>query len=148
MNGLISETEDVVQEAIFRVFRGEATGERQWPCHVNFFAFMSGVMQSITSERRKLGFRAHIDRDMEDAPSVVSDAPEPESALNADAVEAYLLSLFDDDEEAQLMLMAWSEDTTKTEILAMTKWDAKKYEAVRKRIRRMLNKHPELREML
>jgi len=143
-----NDAEDVVQEAICRVFSGATERKRQWPHGLDFFVFMSGVMRSIASERPQVGIRPNQDVELDDTLSAASGMPGPESEISLRDMEAYLMQLFGGDEDAGLMLMSWSEGLKKSEIIAMNQWDPKKYEAVRKRIRRSLHKHSELKEMI
>lgn len=138
------EDDEVIQEAICRVLEGK----RRWPRGLNLFAFLSGVMKSIVSENPKIGFRRSIDREIEAAADAVSDDVGAADLVLETEVVNYVMALFEDDEEAGALAEGIMDGFEKEELLSLLDGDVTRYETVRKRFRRKVNAHPELRSMI
>jgi hypothetical protein len=153
-NNRAGDEEEVLQEAVLRVMKSEITGTRRWPKGVALMDFLSGVTRSIASERPKIGFRKNTDKDMdalEDMPSSCNqegELLEKEFMARFMALFERFLALFEEDEDAQLYLLALEEGQSKSEIMTGFEWDERKYNTVVQRIRRTRNAHPEMKEML
>lgn len=146
-NNRAGDEEDVLQETVMRVMKSEITGTRQWPKGVALMDFLSGVMRSIASGRPKIGFRKNSDKDIEAAKDVASSCTQ-EGQLFEKEFMARFMALFEDDDDAQLYILALQEGQTKSEIMAGFEWDVRKYNTVVQRVKRTRNAHPEMKEML
>ena len=146
-NSRSGDEEEVLQEAILRVLKSGITGTRQWPKGVPFADFLSGVMRSIASDRAKIGFRRNFDKGIEAAEDIASSCSQ-EGQLFEEQFMARFMVLFEEDDDAQLYLLALEEGQTKSEIMADFDWNERKYNAVLQRIKRKRAAHPELKEML
>ena len=138
------EEDEVLQEAIYRVLEGK----RRWPKGLNLFAFLSGVMKSIVSENPKIGFRRNIDRGIESAADAISDGASAADLVLETEVVTYVMALFEDDAEAEALAEGVMEGWEKDDLLGLFNGDVTRYEAVRKRLRRKVNAHPELKSMI
>jgi hypothetical protein len=136
--------EEVIHDAIYRVLEGK----RRWPKGLNLFAFLSGVMKSIVSEEPKMGFRRTIDRDMEAAADAVSEDTSAAGLVLENEVVAYVMALFGDDEEAEALAEGILDGWEKDDLLSLFNGEVSRYETVRKRFRRKVNAHPELKRMI
>jgi hypothetical protein len=138
------EEDEVVQEAIYRVLEGR----RRWPKGLDLFRFLSGVMKSIVSETPKIGFRRNIDKNVEAATDAVSeDASAADLVLETEVV-TYVMALFENDAEAETLAEGIMEGWEKGDLLGLFNDDVTRYETVRKRFRRKMNAHPELKSMI
>lgn len=138
------EEDEVIQEAICRALEGK----RRWPKGLNLFAFLSGVMKSIVSENPKLGFRRNIDRDIDTDLDVVSeDASAADLVLETEVV-TYIMALFEDDDDAEALAEGIMDGWEKDDLLSLFDGNVTRYETVRKRFRRKMNAHPELKSMI
>lgn len=146
-NNRAGDEEDILQEAVMRVMKSEITGTRQWPKGLALMDFLSGVMRSIASERPKIGFRKNSDKDIEAAKDIASSCTQAGQLFEKEFM-ARFMALFEDDDDAQLYLLALEEGQTKPEIIAGFEWDERKYNAVVQRVKRTRNAHPEMKEML
>ena len=146
-NSRSGDEEEVLQEAILRILKSGITGTRQWPKGVPFADFLSGVMRSIASDRAKIGFRRNFDKGIEAAEDIASSCSQ-EGQLFEEQFMARFMVLFEEDDDAQLYLLALEEGQTKSEIMADFDWNERKYNAVLQRIKRKRAAHPELKEML
>ena len=139
------EEEEVLQEAITRVLEGR----RPWPKGENLFAFLSGVMRSIVSERVDKAKRTpkNVPFDtLTDARSLGTSAEG--EAFNGE-VQTHLMAVFDGDDDAQVVVEGLFERMERSELVELLDDDSTRYETVRKRIRRKINQHtPELRAMI
>lgn len=136
--------EEVIPDAIYRVLEGK----RRWPKGLNLFAFLSGVMKSIVSEEPKMGFRRTIDRDMEAAADAVSEDTSAAGLVLENEVVAFVMTLFGDDEEAEALAEGILDGWEKDDLLSLFNGEVTRYETVRKRFRRKVNAHPELKRMI
>jgi hypothetical protein len=105
-------------------------------------------MKSIVSETPKLGFRRNIDQDVEAAADAVSeDASAADLVLETEVV-TYVMALFENDAEAETLAEGIMEGWEKDDLLGLFNGNATRYETVRKRFRRKMNAHPELKSMI
>lgn len=127
---------ELFQEAYCRVF----LGERHCPHNVPLIAFLIMSMKSIASherEKRKARQRDETEDLIEDS------ALSPEEQLIAHEKEITcedIFGHFDDDEEAQLVLLGWSDDLRGKALREATGLDQAGLDYAIKRIRRKMNK--------
>jgi hypothetical protein len=96
----------------------------------------------------KIGFRRNIDRDIEAAANAISeDASADELVLETEVV-TYIMALFEDDAEAEALAEGILDGWEKDELLGLFDGDVARYETMRKRFRRKINSHPELKSMI
>ena len=138
------EENEVIQDAICRVLEGK----RRWPKGLNFFAFLSGVMKSIVSENPKIGFRRNIDRDIELAADAASQDTSAADLVLESEIVTYVMALFEDDPEAEALAEGIMEGWEKDDLLGLFNGEVTRYETVRKRFRRKINAHPEIKSMI
>ena len=163
-NGRI-EPDDLLQEA----FRRALDGRRNCPVHIHPVKFLAEAMRSIADgELEKSGVRPRSVADDESQkgearPRLVPianhggdetavDPPDPAldpeqragSAEEAAAMRVCLLSLFEDDEIAQVILEGMMEGIEGEELQELTDLDNTAYQSKRRLIRRRINKkYPE-----
>jgi len=142
--GRPGEEDEVLQDAIYRVLEGK----RRWPKGLNLFAFLSGVMKSIVSENRKIGFRRNIDRDIEVAADAASQDTSAADLVLESEIVTYVMALFEDDPEAEALAEGIMEGWEKDDLLGLFNGEVTRYETVRKRFRRKINAHPEIKSMI
>ncbi|MDV7142993.1 hypothetical protein R3X27_09870 [Tropicimonas sp. TH_r6] len=142
--GRPGEEEEVLQDAIFRVLEGR----RRWPKGLNLFAFLSGVMKSIVSEESKIGFRRNVDRGIDEVIDTVSEETSAEKLVLETEVVAHVMALFEGDDEAEALAEGTMDGWEKSDLLSLFDGDVTRYETVRKRFRRKMNAHQELKSMI
>lgn len=105
-------------------------------------------MKSIVSERPGIGFRKNVDKQLDpDLP--VRDASADVTAIYFEGeVELYLLALFEDDEDGKLIVEGRLEGMEKEDFLDVFSQDQTRYETACKRVRRKLNQHACIKEMI
>ncbi len=140
--------DDLLQEAMTKLLEGE----RGWPAHVSHLKVLDSVMHSIASNERKRIKNGPIDQAIEVDPLVIEGEPiNPSSVPSVTRLTAedlasgkeQLALVFDavaDDEEVGLLTMLWAEGVRGEEARNELGWDAKKYDAVRNRLTRRLEK--------
>ena len=140
------EPADLLQEAFHRAL----DGRRNCPAHVDPVRFLAEAMRSITDgELQKSEARPRLvpianyggDETAVDPPDPALD-PEQRagSAEEAAAMKACLLSLFEDDEIAQLILEGMMEGIEGEELRELTDLDNTAYQSKRRLIRRRIDK--------
>ena len=142
--GRPGEENEVLQDAIYRVLEGK----RRWPKGLNLFAFLSGVMKSIVSENPKIGFRRNIDRDIEVAADAASQDTSAADLVLETEIATYVMALFEGDTEAEALAEGILDGWEKDDLLSLFNGELTRYETVRKRFRRKINAHPELKSMI
>lgn len=134
--------QDVLQEALTRILEGR----RPWPKDLAFAAFISGVMRSIVSRWIK---EAALDPgESDDDPEIACNRTGAVGELHEKEIKSHLVALFEDDDEATLIVEGWFEDMEKEDFLQIFDGNETTYDTVRRRIRRKLAKHPELKGMI
>lgn len=140
------EPDDLLQEAFLRAL----DGRRNCPVHVGPTKFFAGAMRSIaSSETEKRETRPRLvpianhggEETAVDPPDPV---PDPEqragSAEEVAAMKACLLSLFEGDEIAQVILEGMMEGIEGEELRELTDLDNTTYQSKRRLIRRWIDK--------
>lgn len=140
--------DDLIQEAIRRLL----DGSRNWPTDVQLTTFLSNVMKSIVwADRRQsksrplivpiestgpFGQRNNVDASVQhsSAEEVVLIEGESDERINE------VLRLFEDDEDASMVLMGLSDEMSAQEIRDELGLDSTSYNTIRRRIRRKANK--------
>lgn len=145
--------DDLLQEAICRSLEGT----RRCPREVRFVAFLINAMRSILSSHQKASAGDPIelstsisalsegDDEIDPLASIRDNAPTPEQQLlaedEANQMKAALHRLFDNDPEAELVLLdifaGLSAEETRTDL----QLDETEYATIRRRIRRRINQH-------
>ena len=140
---------ELIHEAVCRML----TGERNCPRSVPFMAFMVQTMRSLAShDREKRQRTTPIDDATQPAVSVsdqvgAPSAPSPEDHLmnkqESEAVQA-IHGFFDDDEEAQLVLLGWMDELRGAELRKATGLNQSQIDYAKRRIRtRMTRAYPQ-----
>lgn len=135
---------ELIHEAVCKML----TGERNCPRSVPFMAFMAQTMRSLASHSRE---KRHRSKSIDDVPQPAvstSDgvgavsAPSPEDDLmnkqDATAVQA-IHRFFDDDEEAQLVLLGWQDELRGAELREATGLSQSQIDYAKRRIRVRMN---------
>ncbi|MDP9606950.1 UNVERIFIED_ORG: hypothetical protein J2W38_006770 [Variovorax paradoxus] len=155
VGGLVDWTgESLLSEALAKLL----AGERVWRRGVSALQTLKNVLHSLASNDRKKQTGAPIDRfatvdlgvdDAEDedyVPGVVAiDERSPERIAAGRSQLAAIESLVADDEDAQMVLMAWSEGIRGKAAAEDLGFDMKRYDAARKRLERKLETVSNLR---
>ena len=142
--GRPGEEEEVLQDAIYRVLEGK----RKWPKGLNLYAFLSGVMKSIVSEQSKIGFRRNVDRDIDKAANIVSEDTSAADLVLETEIVTHVMALFDGDDDAEALAEGIMDGWEKQDLLSLFDSDTTRDETVRKRFKRKVNAHPELKSMI
>ncbi|MBT2305487.1 hypothetical protein J7E70_34410 [Variovorax paradoxus] len=134
-------------------------GERVWRRGVSALQTLKNVLHSLASNDRKKQTGAPIDRfatvdvgaggdEGEDHPPGVAavDERSPESVVDGRSQLAAIEKLVADDEDGQLVLMAWSEGIRGKAAAEDLGFDMKRYDAARKRLERKLEPIANLRK--
>jgi DNA-directed RNA polymerase specialized sigma24 family protein len=138
--GTGSEGGDLLNEAILRWMASDKPVEGpDQTCD-----FLRGAIRSIRFNtfrhqkvvRRVEGQRALKLDDEDEEP--LDGAPDPAASTEGPLFVQQVYDLCGDDEEIQLLLMAQADNATPEQIKADLNWDDRKYEAVRKRKRRLM----------
>lgn len=146
--------ESLLSEALAKLL----AGERVWRRGVSALQTLKNVLHSLASNDRKKQTGAPIDRfatvdvgaggdDSEDqVPGVTAvDDRSPESVVDGRSQLAAIEKLVADDEDAQMVLMAWSEGIRGKAAAEDLGFDMKRYDAARKRLERKLEPIANLR---
>ena len=141
------EPKDLLQEAVMRSL--EENGGRTCPRDVRPVTFLYNVMKSIASHAREKWKReipSSSSKDEEGDPIIKAPdpAPSPEEAvirqLDGEKALARLVAIFDEDLEAQAIVIGIVEDWSPREIREMESMSEKEYAAARKRVLRKLQR--------
>jgi DNA-directed RNA polymerase specialized sigma24 family protein len=139
---------ELVQDAIFRTL----AGERNCPRDVPFMAFMAQTMRSIASHDRRQRGRERSLEEMQAAGSAAADggtvdppalgpSPEDQVMQNQDAAAVQTIhGRFEDDEEAQLVLLGWQDDLRGAALREATGLDQGQLDYAIRRIRTRMRK--------
>ena len=139
--GMREEAEDLLHSAIARWLGSNVPVE----CSARTASFLADAMKSIrwnTFRRAKLvrkfeGERAYREEDEETEPVELGADPSQKTEEFVYAQEVFRLCT-GEDEEVQLLLLAQLDNGTPEQIKTELGWDAKKFESVRKRKRRLV----------
>lgn len=136
------EAEDVLQEALTRALEGK----RRWPDHVDIVTFLAMTMRSIVSgESRKASLRPERDPDDEGNPDIYADeGPEglgrrADEILISDEQRRALIAMFDEDDEAQLIIEGMLGGMEGEELRNFVGLNPTQYASKRRKIRRVIN---------
>lgn len=145
--------DDLLSEAFVRLL----AGERIWRRGVSTLQTLKNVLHSLASNERKKQIGAPIDRhktvdvgagndEDESLPTVVTvDDRSPESIIDSRSQLAEIQRLVADDEDIQMLLMAWSDGVRGKAAAEELGFDMKRYDAARKRLERKLEPIADLR---
>jgi len=135
---------ELIQETLYRAL----SGDRNCPRDIPFIAFMAQTMRSIANHDREQGRRTKPFGDDSDGDADPPDAaaPSPEDDLmqkqDTAAVQA-IHGCFEDDPEAQLVLLGWQDGLRGSELREATGLDQGKLDYAIRRIRkRMRSAYP------
>ena len=141
------EAEDLLQEAVVRSL--EEHGGRKCPRGVRPDIFLGNVMRSLASHAREKWARERpilISKDDQDEVAVDTRDPSPETEeivagrLDGEKEIDRLVGMFDNDSQAQAIVIGIMEDWLPREIREMEAMSEKEYNAARKRVRRTLQR--------
>lgn len=147
-------SEDLLQEAITKVLEGD----RVWPRDVHFLVAFKVLMRGVASNQRKkekvgpIDRRVAVDPDESDVDSghvpsaTAEDAIDPETIVDGQSQLKYLEQLLADDEEVAMVAMAWAEGLRGKLAAEELGYDAKRYDAARKRLELRLKPLASLRK--
>ncbi len=146
--------ESLLSEALAKLL----AGDRVWRRGVPALQTLKNVLHSLASNDRKKQAGAPIDRfaavnvgaggGEEDQPPAFTavDLRSPESIVDGKSQLAAIEKLVADDEDAQMVLMAWSEGIRGKAAAEDLGFDMKRYDAARKRLERKLEPIANLRK--
>lgn len=148
--------ESLLSEALAKLL----AGERVWRRGVSALQTLKNVLHSLASNDRKKQTGAPIDRfatvdvgaggteDEDHMPGVIAvDDRSPESIVDGRSQLVAIEMLVADDEDAQMVLMAWSEGIRGKAAAEDLGFDMKRYDAARKRLERKLEPIANLRNI-
>ncbi|MBU1210026.1 MAG: hypothetical protein KJ587_01990 [Alphaproteobacteria bacterium] len=148
--------ESLLSEALAKLL----AGERVWRRGVSALKTLKNVLHSLASNDRKKQTSAPIDRfatvdvgaggteDEDHMPGVIAvDDRSPESIVDGRSQLVAIEKLVADDEDAQMVLMAWSEGIRGKAAAEDLGFDMKRYDAARKRLERKLEPIANLRNI-
>jgi len=148
--------ESLLSEALAKLL----AGERVWRRGVSALQTLKNVLHSLASNDRKKQTSAPIDRfatvdvgaggteDEDHMPGVIAvDDRSPESIVDGRSQLVAIEKLVADDEDAQMVLMAWSEGIRGKAAAEDLGFDMKRYDAARKRLERKLEPIANLRNI-
>jgi DNA-directed RNA polymerase specialized sigma24 family protein len=131
---------DLLQEAFARWLASEKPVEGPEQTHKFLRGAISSIRSNIFRHRKVVdrfeGVRAVAQEEDEEDP--VDQAADPASSTEAPVFFQQVYDLCDSDGEIQLLLMARLDNGTPAEIRVDLGWDDKKYEAVQKRMKRLV----------
>ena len=145
--------ESLLSEALAKLL----AGDRVWRRGVPALQTLKNVLHSLASNDRKKQAGAPIDRfaavdvgagggEEDQLPAVTAvDHRSPESIVDGKSQLAAIEKLVADDEDAQMVLMAWSEGIRGKAAAEDLGFDMKRYDAARKRLERKLEPIANLR---
>jgi DNA-directed RNA polymerase specialized sigma24 family protein len=139
------DAEDLLQKAIVLLL----AGRRRWRRGLSTLIVLKGAMRSIASNTRKKAdyiladdLDSPSDEDVEDESSHLAEGvtreSDPARVLEGESDLAGIQNAVKGDEEVELLVEALADGLTGMSIAAELGWDAKKYDAARKRLSRRL----------
>lgn len=134
---------ELLRDAVYRALEGE----RKCPRDVPFMAFLVMTMKSIAWHARRRSHRTVVMADPPETPDASEDdsslSPSPEDELISSSVLQEIHAHFQDDEEAVLVLMGWSDGLRGKDLREATGLDQRSLDYAIKRIRtRMRRLYP------
>jgi DNA-directed RNA polymerase specialized sigma24 family protein len=142
---------DLLREAVLKAFIGDDAGGRRWYPSINFFWFLTRAVTSVADNWKKRGaLERQTYRACEIAPSdsegretsALQSIPSRDQAadqrLLAKAEVEWILSIFENDSKASLVLRGWSEGLEAKEIMGESGLTLYEYKAAARRIRTRL----------
>jgi DNA-directed RNA polymerase specialized sigma24 family protein len=140
-SGLSVSWEDLLQEALFRIF----SGRRRWPRTVPFIAFLAQTLRSIASEERERAAAEPVTTEAgfagDDAISLnelAVDTTTPESTLLTNRAVQEIETLFKADTEALHILHGLAHGFTPDEVRTASGMTQTQYGSAQKRMQRAL----------
>jgi hypothetical protein len=139
------DAEDLLQKALTLLL----AERRKWPRSLSTLAMLKGVMRSIAYRTRRkmdylladdLGATSDEDSEVESSPLAegVSLESDPARAVQGESELVAAQNAVKGDEELEFFVEALAEGLTGMSIATELGWDAKKYDAARKRLSRRL----------
>lgn len=139
--------DDLLQEAMTKLL----AGDRVWPAGVHTMVVLKNAMHSIASNARKHNEAGPIDQyaevdafetdDEKLGPTARSTTGiTPEGVVSGKEQIAAVYAALAGDEDLHMLAIAWAEGLRGEEARKELGWDAKKYDAERKRLTRRLEK--------
>lgn len=139
------DAEDLLQKAMLLLL----TERRKWKRGLPTFVMLYGVMRSIAYRARRkqdyllaedLGAPSDEDSAVESSPLAEGFSPEadPARAVEGESELTAVQNAVKGDEELELLVEALADGLTGMDIAKELGWDAKKYDAARKRLSRRL----------
>jgi DNA-directed RNA polymerase specialized sigma24 family protein len=139
------DAEDLLQKAMMLLL----AERRKWPRGLSTLGMLKGVMRSIAYRTRRkmdyvlaedLGAPSDEDSEVESSPLAegVSREADPARALQGQSDLVAVQNAVKGDEELELLVEALAEGLTGMSIATELGWDAKTYDAARKRLSRRL----------
>lgn len=139
--------DDLLQEAMTKLL----AGDRVWPAGVHTMVVLKIAMHSIASNARKHNKAGPIDQTVEVDVFEVDDEKlgstarsttgiTPEDVVSGKEQIAAVYAALAGDEDLHMLAIAWAEGLRGEEAYKELGWDAKKYDAERKRLTRRLEK--------
>lgn len=137
---------DLLHEAIASLMEGSRT----CPVGVHPMVMLANAMRSIASNARERSANSPVVVGVRVAHGGSDDDDDPQPAVHGESVLtperivehrellAAIDDLVEDDEQLQYLVMAWAEGSRGDEACGVLGWDAKTYDAARKRLTRRL----------
>jgi DNA-directed RNA polymerase specialized sigma24 family protein len=128
---------ELIHEAVCRAL----TGARKCPRSVPFMAFMAMSMRGIASHERTQRRHESLSGDADADPTTTTPSPEDDLMQKQDAAAVQAIhGCFDDDPDAQLVLMGWQDGLRGAELREATGLDQGKLDYTIRRIRTRMTK--------
>lgn len=145
-DGTSMDADDLASEAITKVI----AGERVWPRDMAAIPFLANAMRSLAwaTRQRDENDPLEASEDIHAPSAAAADVSDPAGSAeqiltrsrNLKEIQQQLLDLFDDDEEAELILIGIFDDCSADEIRSIANMDETTYNSARRRMRRKINK--------
>jgi len=140
--------DDLLQEA----FRRALDGERKCPISIDAVRFLAEAMRSIADGELKKTQRQPVLVPLPgpgDAETAIAEPADPRSTAEeliggeqeADRLRSEILSLFNDDQIAQIIVEGIMEDIEGEELRSLTSLDKTQFDSKRRLIRRRISKY-------
>ncbi len=154
LSGGVVIADDLFQDAVLAALGGyenqKIIGFRKCPRNIHLPKFLASAMKSIASNARNKknsygnqAVHAETDENIDDfltqASSAKTSSKEQELILNETLGQAF--GLFEDDDEAALLLIGVADGLSVNEVCSEMQIDRTRYNSTRTRIRRKIKKH-------